>query len=163
MILSLSAKVPMKFNTTLTLTVAITNTNCEDIRRTYSDYYLARLNAINYEYYNELCGGAVCEDVPEMTCDVGRPHIGTVNIPFGLRPYVYFLYTISNLHQLKKSILSKRVVDDMSRVMRKPVFCICDNKDADQLRGNREADQRLCFRYTDSTIHPLPKSEISSL
>ena len=23
---------------------------------------------------------------------------------------------------------------------------ICENKDADQLRGNREADQRLCFR-----------------
>ena len=41
--------------------------------------------------------------------------------------------------------------------MRKPAFCICENKDADQLRGNCEADadQRLCFRYTDSTI-PLP-------
>ena len=33
----------------------------------------------------------------------------------------------------------------MSRGMRKPTFCICENKDADQLRGNREADQRLCF------------------
>ena len=31
--------------------------------------------------------------------------------------------------------------------MRKPAFCICENKDADQLRGNREADLRLCFRY----------------
>ena len=51
----------------------------------------------------------------------------------------------------------------MSFVMRKPAFCICENKDADQLRGNREADQRLCFRYTDSTISLLPKSEISSL
>ena len=47
--------------------------------------------------------------------------------------------------------------------MRKPAFCICENKDADQLRGNREADQRLCFRYPDSTIPLLPKSEISSL
>ena len=47
--------------------------------------------------------------------------------------------------------------------MRKPEFCICENKDADQLRGNREADQRLCFRYTDSTIPLLPNSEISSL
>ena len=27
-----------------------------------------------------------------------------------------------------------------------------ENKDADQLRGNREADQRLCFRYTDSSV-----------
>ena len=51
----------------------------------------------------------------------------------------------------------------MSRVMRKPVFIICENQEADQLRGNREADQRLCFRYTDSTIPLLPKSEISSL
>ena len=47
--------------------------------------------------------------------------------------------------------------------MRKPGFCICENKDGDQLRGNREADQRLCFRYTDSTIPPLPKYKISSL
>ena len=47
--------------------------------------------------------------------------------------------------------------------MRKLDFCICENKDADQLRVNREADQRLCFRYIDSTIPPLPKSEISSL
>ena len=36
--------------------------------------------------------------------------------------------------------------------MRKPAFCICENKDTDQLRGNREDDQRFCFRYTDSTI-----------
>ena len=42
-------------------------------------------------------------------------------------------------------------------------FCICENKDTDQLRGSREADQRLCFRYIDSTIPLLPKSEISSL
>ena len=41
---------------------------------------------------------------------------------------------------------------NMSLVMRKPAFCICDNKDADQLRGNRKADQRLCFRYIASTI-----------
>ena len=47
--------------------------------------------------------------------------------------------------------------------MRKPAFCICENKDADQLRGNHEADQRLCFRNTDSTIPLLHKTEISSL
>ena len=34
--------------------------------------------------------------------------------------------------------------------MRKPDFCLCENKDADQLRGDREADQRLRFRYTDN-------------
>ena len=51
---------------------------------------------------------------------------------------------------------------EMSRDVGKPDFCICENKDADQLRGNREADLRLCFRYTDSIIPLLPKSEISS-
>ena len=51
----------------------------------------------------------------------------------------------------------------LSLVVRKPALCICENKDADQLRGNREADQRLCFRYTDSAIPLLSKSEISSL
>ena len=42
-------------------------------------------------------------------------------------------------------------------------LCICENKDADELRGDREADQRLCFRYTDSTIPLLPRYEITSL
>ena len=53
----------------------------------------------------------------------------------------------------------------LSRLMRKPTICICENKDGDQLRGNRdrEADQRLCFRYTDSTIPLLLKYEISSV
>ena len=48
--------------------------------------------------------------------------------------------------------------------MGKPTICKGENKDADQLRGNcnREADQRLCFRYSDSTIPPLPNSKISS-
>ena len=51
---------------------------------------------------------------------------------------------------------------DLSRLMGKRTICIGENKDADQLRGNREADQRLCFRYSDSTIPLLLKSEISS-
>ena len=47
--------------------------------------------------------------------------------------------------------------------MRKRDFCLGENKGADQLRGNLEADQRLCFRYSDSIIPLLLKSEISSL
>ena len=47
-------------------------------------------------------------------------------------------------------------------LVRKPDFCICENKDADQLRGNSEADQGLCFHYKDSTIPLLPKSEIQA-
>ena len=50
-----------------------------------------------------------------------------------------------------------------SRIMRKQAFCICEVKDPDQLRGSREADQHLCFRYLDSTIPLLPKSEILKL
>ena len=47
--------------------------------------------------------------------------------------------------------------------MRKPAFCICENKDVDQLRSNCASDQRLCFRYIDRTI-PLPyKFKFSSL
>ena len=39
--------------------------------------------------------------------------------------------------------------------MRKPAFCICENKDADQLHSNYcAAVQRLL--YTDSTIPLLP-------
>ena len=46
--------------------------------------------------------------------------------------------------------------------MRKPDFCICENRDADLPRCDREADQRLCFRYMDSAIPLLPKSEIQA-
>ena len=46
--------------------------------------------------------------------------------------------------------------------MGKPTICIGENKGADQLRSNCKADQRLCFRYSDSTIPLLLKSEISS-
>ena len=70
---------------------------------------------------------------------------------------------IHNIIKKISDIVMNNSEGNMSRVMRKPIFCLCENKDADQLRGNREADQRLCFRYTDSIIPLLPKSEISSL
>ena len=50
----------------------------------------------------------------------------------------------------------------LSSILRKQDFCLCKNKDADQLRSNCEADQRLYFGYTDSTTHLLLKSKISS-
>ena len=50
----------------------------------------------------------------------------------------------------------------LSRCMEESI-CIGDNKGADQLRSNCEADQRLCFRYTDSTIPLLSKYKSSSL
>ena len=39
--------------------------------------------------------------------------------------------------------------------MGKLTICIGENKDADQLRSNCEADQRLCFRYADSRLQFL--------
>ena len=44
----------------------------------------------------------------------------------------------------------------MNRVMRKPDFSICENKDADQI-------STFVLRHTDSTIPLLSKSEISSV
>ena len=56
--------------------------------------------------------------------------------------------------------LSKHI----SHLMRKPTICICENKDADQLRGNREADQRLCFatRIVQFLFFLNPKFPVSS-
>ena len=55
----------------------------------------------------------------------------------------------------------------MSRVMTKPVFCICEKKGTDQLHGyqlcgSRAADQRLCFHNIDSTIPLLSKSKFQA-
>ena len=64
---------------------------------------------------------------------------------------------------VENAFLQKCSLFQMTRVIRKPDFCICENKVADQLRGDREADQSLRFRYTYSTTRLLPRSEISSL
>ena len=66
------------------------------------------------------------------------------------------------LHCFPRSLWHVNDFNHMSRFMRKPMFCICENKDADQLRGYREADERLCFRYIDSTIPLLSIFKILS-
>ena len=53
-----------------------------------------------------------------------------------------------------KTFTVDQIMRDLSRVMRKPTICICENKDA-------EADQRLCSRYLYTTMTLLPKSKIS--
>ena len=52
----------------------------------------------------------------------------------------------------------------MSRIIRKQMFCICENKNADQLCGNRETDQRLCFcnQIVQSLYVLNPKFQASS-
>ena len=66
--------------------------------------------------------------------------------------------------ELKSGILSAdKSADCLPTVGGVNVIAVCDNKYADHLRSNYAADQRLCFRYTDSTIPLLPSSEIPSL
>ena len=98
----------------------------------------------------------------------GVPLVELVNrAPKGCRvPYIVkklCTYMEHNGKTLLESVFQIHLEVKMSLVMRKPAFCICENKDADQLRGNREADQCLCFRYIDSTIPLLSKYEISCL
>ena len=76
---------------------------------------------------------------------------------------VTFKYYICKNHPCNLYLDPTEEKQHMSRVLSKAAFCICENKDADQLRGNREVDQRLCFRYTDSTIPLVPKYKISGL
>ena len=67
--------------------------------------------------------------------------------------------SMSNVHDVESTT---RPGTCLSHVMRKTDFCLCENKDTDQLCSNCTADQCLCFRYWDSTIPLLLKSEISS-
>ena len=64
---------------------------------------------------------------------------------------IKFLIHFSFKHNAENNVH----VYNLRTFMRKPAFYICENKDADQLRGNRAADQSLCFHYIDSTIPPL--------
>ena len=66
-------------------------------------------------------------------------------------------------NQAHMHMIDTYMLHNKSLFMRKLGFCICESKDADQLRVSREADQRLCFHYIDSTIPLLPKYKISSL
>ena len=68
---------------------------------------------------------------------------------FGLLFFIEYHFTANKIH--------------MSRRMGKPTICIDENKGADQLCSNCEADQCLCFRNTDSSISLLSKSKISGL
>ena len=75
--------------------------------------------------------------------------------------YQVFFFSHSSLFSYK---LLKKFNKEMSLCMGKPTICIGEYKGADQLRSNCEADQRLCFRYTDSTIPLLnPKFQASDL
>ena len=63
---------------------------------------------------------------------------------------VHYAIQAPCIHRSSLSVVQETC---LSLVVRKPAFCICENKDADQLRGNR---------YSDSVIPLLYKSEIST-
>ena len=74
---------------------------------------------------------------------------------------VHIIFLPPQIQEGLLSVIGERM-SNKSHVVRKPYFCVCENKGADQLRSNCEADQRLCFRYSDSTIPLLLTSKISS-
>ena len=82
-------------------------------------------------------------------------HYQTAALDQGLHCLLFQLNLFDEIHKGLTSFEHRHI---------KLTFCIlCENKDADQLRGNGEADQGLCFRYMDSKIPLLSKSEILSL
>ena len=58
------------------------------------------------------------------------------------------IYQMSMMIDLERYVLYGDL--NMSHVMRKPAFCICENKGADLLHGNCAAD------HIDSTMPLLP-------
>ena len=79
---------------------------------------------------------------------------------FGIR--IYFSLQIINNEIMPKGFKHYENYIEMSQCIRTPTICISENKDADQLCGNRKADQCLCFHYMDSTIPLLSLPEISN-
>ena len=57
--------------------------------------------------------------------------------------------TSLNLHGQLVYILLLFVIESHHE---KTIFCECVKKGPDRLHGNRAADQRICFRYINSTI-----------
>ena len=85
--------------------------------------------------------------------------IATSKLPFS----AYKVSMFDKPRTVTTLLLTEFGLENLSCVTRKPAFCICENKDADQLHGSRAADQHLCFSYIDSTIPLLSRSKISSL
>ena len=81
------------------------------------------------------------------------PYAGHNHVALTLRSFVYAVYAVYAT-PLRPKLLSRH--------MGKLTICIGENKGADQLRSNCEADQRIRFRYMNSKIPPLINSKISS-
>ena len=76
---------------------------------------------------------------------------------------VYKSIMVSSVDRNRKVAAYMITSVKISCIMRKPAFCMWENKGADQLQGNCTPDQRLCFGFVESSILLLPKYEILSL
>ena len=70
---------------------------------------------------------------------------------------IYLFYMVAEMFFNQNRVIESRslfkIQYHMSLVIRKPDFRIFENKDADQLRSNCAADQRLCFAVRN--VHSL--------
>ena len=116
-----------------------------------------------------------CFKNPISTCRFGHilPSYQTLQLgaALGLTRFAIMLGILQHpLHMaaelpediVKRQVLYSRSATYFEPYMKKPAFCICENKDTDRLQGNRAADQCLCFHYTGRNVTLVPKSKISS-
>ena len=98
-------------------------------------------------------------------------HIHSLDTCFIITDWIYLRedpgtcsrFSVINMYEINELGKKEEAYHSyLSQYIRKPTICICENKGADQFCGYREANQCLCFRYTDSTIPLLLKSKISS-
>ena len=87
---------------------------------------LENARSSKYEKYHESLGG----------CKHTFPSVHVVG-PVGAQTFRLLKYKKEKKNDLNQEYMSHR--------MGKPTICIGENKGADQLRSNCEADQRLCF------------------
>ena len=103
-----------------------------------------------------------------LTCDqedIASAYIETLKLSFRWKSNFRHKFACHGLpevplHHTKQRMMSMQI-KSLNRVMGKLGVFLCENKGADELCSYCTADQRLCFRYTDSTIPLLPQSEIS--
>ena len=73
------------------------------------------------------------------------------------------LYQFYNKDKISRASKRKAIYAGFDESgIKKTDFCICENKDSDQLCSYCTTDQRLCFRYTNRTVSLLLKTEISN-
>ena len=64
------------------------------------------------------------------------------------------MYVVTRM-TIKEADQSENLNNYMSRDVRKPDFCVCENKDADQLRGNLTAKLISAFVFATQIVQSL--------